>query len=511
MGATLQPSLESLRSLIDTGATVAGSPNTFPVYASVLAEKLTPHDAYLKLARPGSKDAKQSFLLESAVGAEIVSRYSFIGFNPRKVIATGPQFGREVDPLIELQEELSKYRQPPKQASMLPPLSGGAVGYISYDCIKYFEPRTKRDLKDTLQLPEAVLMLFDTIVAFDNVYQRIQVIHNIHIPDETPRDKFDLDAAYAEAQDIVDKLVATLQSSETYDVPQGKVRVNEEYKSNIGQEGYESHVNKLKQYIKSGDIFQAVPSQRVAHPTDLHPFNVFRHLRTVNPSPYMFYIDLLDFQIIGASPELLVKNHRGRVITHPIAGTVKRGKTADEDDALAAELLSSAKDRAEHVMLVDLARNDVNRVCEPSSCRVDRLMSVERFSHVIHLVSEVSGVLREGKTRFDAFRSIFPAGTVSGAPKVRAMELISELEGEKRGVYAGAVGHWGYSEESMDTCIALRTMVAKDGVIYLQAGGGIVYDSDPTDEYIETVNKMGANSATLREAETIWARRTSQA
>ena len=235
----------------------------------------------------------------------------------------------------------------------------------------------------------------------------------------------------------------------------------------------------LKHHITAGDIIQAVPSQRFARPTTLHPFNIYRHLRTVNPSPYLFYVSCGDFQIVGASPELLVKNEDGRIVTHPIAGTVKRGKTPEEDEQLAEELRTSLKDRAEHVMLVDLARNDVNRVCDPITTRVDRLMVVEKFSHVQHLVSQVSGVLRRGKTRFDAFRSIFPAGTVSGAPKVKAMELIAELEKEKRGVYAGAVGYFGYgsvdsqgieTEGEMDTCIALRTMIVKDSIAYLQAG-----------------------------------------
>lgn len=265
-------------------------------------------------------------------------------------------------------------------------------------------------------------------------------------------------------------------------------------------------MSNLKKHILLGDIIQAVPSQRVARPTSLHPFNIYRQLRSVNPSPYLFYVDLVDFQIIGASPELLVQaDAKGRVVTHPIAGTIARGKTNEEDEANAEILRSSLKDRAEHIMLVDLARNDINRVCQPTTNKVDRLLTIERFSHVMHLVSEVSGTLREDKTRFDAFRSIFPAGTVSGAPKVRAMELIAELEKEKRGVYAGAVGHWGYDGKTMDTCIALRTMVYKDGVAYLQAGGGIVFDSDEYDEYIETMNKMKANNNTIVVAEEYWA------
>jgi anthranilate synthase component 1 len=324
-------------------------------------------------------------------------------------------------------------------------------------------------------------------------------------------DDLELEAQYCGGQAVIQRTIDILLQSHIPLPPQAPIQRDQEYTSNIGQEGYEQHVTSLKKHIVVGDIFQAVPSQRLTRPTSLHPFNLFRHLRTVNPSPYLFYRDCDDFQIVGASPELLVKEEGGRIITHPIAGTVKRGKTPGEDAELASELRSSLKDRAEHVMLVDLARNDVNRVCDPITTQVDRLMVVEKFSHVQHLVSQVSGVLRPGQTRFDAFRSIFPAGTVSGAPKVRAMELIGELEGEKRGVYAGAVGHFGFNRVSpdgtreipggMDTCIALRTMLLKDGSAYLQAGGGIVFDSDPYEEYVETLNKLGANIQCIQKAE----------
>lgn len=498
--AQLQPSLESLKALALQIEENGGKENTFCVHKMILAENLTPQSAYLNLARPGSPEAKPSFFLESALNGEQLQRYCFLGTNPRKQIRTGDNYeSGATDPLVELEKELANYR-PATQIDSMPPFRGGAVGYISYDCIKYFEPRTSRELKDNLKIPESVLMLFDTVVAFDNVFQRVHIVHNIHA--ENGLKGFDLDAAYKEAGDIIDGVIELLNGPE-YHVPQKKVVPNDTYVSNIGQDGYESHVNTLKDHILKGDIIQAVPSQRIRHPTDLHPFNIYRHLRTVNPSPYMFYLDLLDFEIIGASPECLVKLEKGRIVTFPIAGTVVRGKTAEEDDQLANQLLHSIKDRAEHVMLVDLARNDVNRVCDPLSSSVDQFMKLERFSHVTHLVSQCSGVLRPEKTRFDAFRSIFPAGTVSGAPKVRAMELISELEGEKRGVYAGAVGHWGY-DNTMDTCIALRTMLYKDGNVYLQAGGGIVYDSDPYDEYVETMNKMRANRACLDQAEAIW-------
>jgi len=401
----------------------------------------------------------------------------------------------------------------------MPPLAGGAIGYVGYDCVKYFEPRTERPMKDILHVPESLFMLYDTIIAFDHFFQLIKVISYVHVP--VSSDAGLLEAAYERSSAIIRGVISTLYSPDTPLPTQPSIIHDQEYKSNVGRSGYEKHVTTLKQRISVGDIIQAVPSQRFARPTSLHPFNIYRHLRTVNPSPYMFYIACGDFSIVGASPELLVKaeTDTGRVITHPIAGTVKRGTSPQEDAELAASLAASIKDRAEHVMLVDLARNDINRVCDPLSTRVDRLMTVEKFSHVQHLVSQVSGVLRKGKTRFDAFRSIFPAGTVSGAPKVMAMELIAELEGEKRGVYAGAVGYFGYggvsfskSEEggeilaeevegAMDTCIALRTMVIKEGIAYLQAGGGIVFDSDPYDEWEETMNKLGANMACIRGAE----------
>ena len=386
---------------------------------------------------------------------------------------------------------------------------------MSYDCIKYFEPKTERPLKDTLGIPEAVLMLHDSVIAFDNLFQTIKVISHVTIPEDYTSES--LQVAYLATVNKIRSICDTLNSKDTRGPPQPPVVLGHEYTSNIGQIGYENHVKKLKEYIIQGQIIQAVPSQRLARPTSLHPFNVYRHLRTVNPSPYMFYIDCGDFQLVGASPEMLVKSENGRIITHPIAGTIRRGETAEEDDKLASSLQSSSKDRAEHIMLVDLARNDVNRVCDPLTTTVDRLMTVERFSHVSHLVSQVSGVLRKNKTRFDAFRSIFPAGTVSGAPKIRAMELIGELEGEKRGVYAGAVGRWGFDSESMDTCLALRTMTFKDGVAYLQAGmillvtglttgGGIVYDSDAYEEYIETLNKLKSNITTIQKAEEMYAR-----
>ncbi|KAK2757666.1 anthranilate synthase component 1 [Arachnomyces sp. PD_36] len=507
--ATIQPSLQKVRDVLAQSRGAEFPPNLVPLSAYIPADLLTPTLAYLKIAA----SSRLSFLYESAATTETIGRYSFVGADPKKVLKTGPGHGPECDPLPILEKELGQYRVANIPELRLPPLTAGAIGYVGYDCIRYFEPKTARPLKDILQIPESLFMLFDTIIAFDHFFQVAKVVTYIDVPGTSSNSDFDsaLESSYEKGREVIQKTIDTLLHPDTPMPPQDPIIPDQEYTSNIGQEGYERHVNRLKEHINKGDIFQAVPSQRLARPTSLHPFNLFRHLRTVNPSPYLFYIDCADFQIIGASPELLVKEEAGRIITHPIAGTVKRGKTPDEDELLASELRNSLKDRAEHVMLVDLARNDVNRVCDPTTTQVDRLMVVEKFSHVQHLVSQVSGVLRPDQTRFDAFRSIFPAGTVSGAPKVKAMELISELEGEKRGVYAGAVGYFGFNSSSsdgksevqgaMDTCIALRTMMVKDGVAYLQAGGGIVFDSDPEDEYVETLNKLGANIQCIKSAE----------
>lgn len=323
------------------------------------------------------------------------------------MLASGPLHPLgEQDPLPLLANELSPYRVLKIPGVKLPPLIGGAIGYVGYDCVKYFEPRTRRDdIKDVLQVPESLFMLFDTIVAVDHFFGQVKVFTYLKVPG-TPGAQDDLETGYELARRTILEVVERISVDHVPLPPQGPIQFGQKYTSNIGQSGYEGHVTKLKTHIAKGDIIQAVPSQRIARPTSLHPFNVYRKLRTINPSPYLFYVDCGDFQIIGASPEVLVKSEQGRIITHPIAGTVTRGATAQEDDRLAEELMNSIKDRAEHVMLVDLARNDINRVCDPLSTRVDRLMIVQRFSHVQHLTSEVSGILRPDKTRFDAFRYV---------------------------------------------------------------------------------------------------------
>jgi anthranilate synthase component 1 len=342
-------------------------------------------------------------------------------------------------------------------------------------------------------------MLAQSVVIFDHIYQTIKIVSHVHVPDGT--DSSSISTLYDEAVGRIEKLRQKLVSPEIPFPKQGPITLGEKAESNVGKVGYEGFVTKLKEHIVKGDIIQAVPSQRLTRKSGLHPFNIYRHLRRLNPSPYMFYLDCGDVQLVGASPETLCKVEGRKVYNHAIAGTVKRGKTAAEDIRLGAELAASDKDRAEHIMLVDLARNDVNRVCKPETVKLDDLMRVEKFSHVIHLTSQVSGILREDQSRFDAFRSIFPAGTVSGAPKVKAIQLISGLEKERRGVYAGAVGRFDFDRDEMDTCIAIRTMTCKDGVVYLQAGGGIVFDSVEEDEYVETINKLGANVRCLEQAE----------
>ena len=469
---------------LETFRKLAVDRRVIPVSRRLLADGDTPVGLYRKLAA----ERTGTFLLESAENGRTWSRFSFIGVRSAATLTVRdgqahwlgtPPVGVPLDgdPLHALRATVETLHTPRDLVgdAGLPPFTGGMVGYLGYDVVRRLEKITEHG-GDDLELPELTMLLTSDLAVLDHGDGTVLLIANAinHNDLETG-----VDEAYAEACRTIDELVDVLDSPDVPLPEQGPIELGKEYTSNVGQAGYEAHVTRLKEHIVKGDIIQAVPSQRFARPTSLHPFNIYRHLRTVNPSPYLFYVDCKDFQIVGASPELLVKSEDGRVITPPIAGTVKRGRTPEEDVRLADELRASLKDRAEHVMLVDLARNDVNRVADPRTVRVDRLMVVEKFSHVQHLVSQVSGVLRPGQTRFDAFRSIFPAGTVSGAPKVKAMELIAELEREKRGVYAGAVGYFGYGglgedgepvEGAMDTCIALRTMMVKDGVAYLQAG-----------------------------------------
>jgi len=337
---TVQPSLDAIRSTLSSAISEPNPPNLVPICTSLSSEFLTPSSIYLKVA--AKSKSKLSFLFESAATTETIGRFSFIGADPRKVIQSGPNNGiGEKDPLPALNAELSQYRVATIPGLVIPPLIGGAIGYIGYDCVKYFEPKTRRDMKDVLELPESFFMLFDTIVAVDHFFQQVKVFTYLKVPQNLE----DLQKAYEEGREILQRMVAVLQSKDVPLPSQAPIQLNQKMTSNIGQEGYEKHVTRLKEHICKGDIIQAVPSQRIARPTSLHPFNIYRHLRTVNPSPYLFFVECEDFQIIGASPEVLVKSEQGRIITHPIAGTVKRGKTVQEDEALAEELRTSLKDR----------------------------------------------------------------------------------------------------------------------------------------------------------------------
>ena len=423
------------------------------------------------------------------------------------------------DPLKALQQELQNSIVAISR-NKLPNFHGGAVGYLSFDCIRHFEPTTNVvELQDNLHIPEALFMIYSTVVVFDHFHCRVSVVTHMKFPDSASQD---IEPMYQEACALLRSTVEIIQRPnvplplETSTYGQSPT-LEAQYSSNVGRRGYETFVTKLKEHIVAGNIIQAVPSQRLSRSTSVHPFNLYRTLRSVNPSPYMFYLSCSSFFLIGASPECLMSASRLdsspasplRIVNHAIAGTTGRGRDQIEDDKLAEELQNSTKDRAEHVMLVDLARNDVNRVCDPASVRVDRLMTVDRFSHVQHLTSTVSGVLRPKSSRWDAFRSIFPAGTVSGAPKVRAIQLIAELERETRGPYAGALGWFAFDqaqcgqlvEGAVDTCIAIRTMLAKEGFVHLQAGGGIVHESDEFEEWMETMRKLGSNLRCIELAE----------
>ena len=478
------PSLEQVKAM-------AGQGNLVPVYKSINADLETPVSAYLKVAR-----GPYSYLLESVEGGERLGRYSFIGTEPYKVVQTGPgSEAGEIDPLSLVEEEMGQYRYIPVDG--LPGFQGGAVGYLAYDAIRYFEPRVPPMASDPQGLPESVFMFGETILIFDHLRHDIKVVSHAYLYG-------DVEKAYAEATRRIDEMVDRLAQPLVLppELQDGSFGVNGSVniESNFTTERYADAINKCIEHVYAGDVIQVVNSQRFSRRTDAHPFQIYRALRSVNPSPYMYYLDLDGFQIVGAAIETVVKVEDGIAATHPIAGTRPRGRTPGEDDANEAELKSSEKQRAEHIMLVDLGRNDIGRVSDPGTVHVTQLMDVERFSHVMHLVSHVEGRLRTDLTPYDALRSCFPAGTVSGAPKIRAMEIIAEVEGEKRGPYGGAVGYFSYSG-NMDTALVLRTGIYKDGVMYVQAGGGIVADSVVEDEYQETRHKAGALMRAIDRAE----------
>jgi anthranilate synthase component I len=463
--------------------------NRIPLVREVLADLDTPLSVYLKLAR-----GAYSYLFESVQGGEKWGRYSIIGLPCRTILTIREneisitrdgelvERKRVDDPLEYVREFKAQYRMP--QTPGLPRFTGGLVGYFGYETVRFMEKRLAGVHKaDPVGVPDAVLMVSDEVIVFDNLAGKLYVV--IHVNPAVPN-------AYRKANERLDELVARMHDGIPPTSSSNARPVSEnDFTSELPREGFEAAVEKARDYIRAGDIMQVVLAQRLSIPFTAPPLDLYRALRTLNPSPYMYFVDLDDFHIVGSSPEILVRLEGGQVTVRPIAGTRPRGKTEAEDAALAQELLADPKERAEHLMLVDLGRNDAGRVAETGSVSVTDRMVIERYSHVMHIVSNVVGRLKPGLDAIDVLRATFPAGTVSGAPKIRAMEIIDELEPVKRGVYSGAVGYLGWSG-NMDTAIAIRTAVVKDGVLYVQAGAGIVADSVPANEWEETMNKARA-------------------
>src|SRR3954449_8013185 len=470
----IRPSLEEARAL-------AAEHSLVPLRHTFIADTETPVSAYLKL-----RGAGPSFLLESAEGGQRVGRWSFLGVHPRSVIrldkgvmtVDGAERSFD-DPYAAVSHELARYRAAP--LADLPPFAGGAVGLFGYDLVRWAEPTVGRR-ENELGVPDLALMVSDVLLAFDHLRRELTILANVFAGDDFERGYADAVAAITDVRERLSAPVPRVRR-EPCDPP--------EWQSNVGSNGYARGVEIAKAYIRAGDIYQVVPSQRWSADAPVEAFSIYRGLRAVNPSPYMYFLDFEDFEIAGASPESLVKVSGRRAEQRPIAGTRPRADTLEEDRRVADELLADEKERAEHVMLVDLGRNDLGRVCEYGSVVVDELMVVESYSHVMHIVSSVAGTLREGVTAMDALRASLPAGTLSGAPKIRAMQIIDELESVKRGPYGGAIGYLSYSGD-LDACIYIRSAVFKDGRMHVQAGGGIVADSDPAYEVRETEAKAGA-------------------
>ena len=460
--------------------------NRIPVAREVLADLDTPLSAYLKLA-----DGAYSYLFESVQGGEQWGRYSIIGLPCRTVVkVSGTDIVVEKDgvaverlavanPLNWIGDFAARFRVPP--ISGLPRFTGGLVGYFGYETIHYIEPQLKSAKPDPIGAPDILLMVSEDLLVFDNLKGRLLVL--THVDPAEPN-------AYGMARDRLESLVMELRQNRlpARGAPVDRMVDESEFVSGFTQEGYENGVRRIKEYITEGDVMQVVLSQRMSIPYSASPLDLYRALRCLNPSPYMFYLNLNDFHIVGSSPEILVRLEDGLVTVRPIAGTRRRGKTPEEDFALEKDLLADPKEIAEHLMLIDLGRNDAGRVAATGTVRVTDKMIVERYSHVMHIVSNVTGQLAPGRDAFDVLRATFPAGTVSGAPKIRAMEIIEELEPVKRGIYSGAVGYVGWSG-NLDTAIAIRTAVIKDGALHIQAGAGVVYDSIPRNEWEETLNK----------------------
>ena len=477
----------------DAFASLAAQGNVIPVTTDLMADFETPVSAYAKLRAAGP-----SFLLESVEGGENLSRYSFIGCRPRKVLACGPQTtlvrepGRPdrtvatpPDPLKLIEEELHGFRRVALPG--LPRFTGGAVGFIGYEYVTRIEPTVPAAARDELGLPMLYFMLADSLLIFDRAKQTLRLCVNAHV-----RSPADAGAAYDAAVTELKELHALLRQPRALaPAPIADVGPVDVPPGNFTRDAFERMVDEGKEFIRSGDIIQFVPSQRFSRPFDRPALDLYRALRTVNPSPYLFILETDDFAIVGASPEVHVRLTDGLVEIRPIAGTRRRGATPSEDVALEKELLADEKERAEHLMLVDLARNDIGRVCEFGTVTVPEMMVIERYSHVMHIVSQVEGRIASGRSAYDLMRATFPAGTVSGAPKIRAMQIIAQNEPVQRGFYAGALGYFGY-DGNMDTCIMLRTALVKDGRVHIQSGAGVVADSIPAAEYQETISKASA-------------------
>ena len=475
--------------------------NLIPVYDVFSADLLTPVSAYLRIAQ----GARYSFLLESVEGGEKIARYTFAGAHPEEVFryangacvleSSDRLVWEEKDPVSFLRERVQRFR--PVRLPGLPPLIAGAIGYFSYDMVRLIE-RLPAKLRDDIGLFDAVLMFYHGLIAFDHVQHRLWIVRNVYT-----EGKGSLQQQYDVAVKEIEKTRKLLEQPVAAEERKRKADKNAaaplEISSNFKKPAYLAAVRKAKEYIRAGDIFQVVISQRFSAKTQAEPFQIYRELRALNPSPYLFFLQLNDVAVVGSSPEMLVKVQGRDVSYRPIAGTRWRGKSEAEDARLENEMLTDEKERAEHIMLVDLGRNDLGRVCEYGSIRVEKLMTVERYSHVMHLVSSLRGKLRPDVDCFDALMACFPAGTVSGAPKVRAMEIIEELEKTRRGIYAGGILYLDFAG-NLDSCIALRTMVIKNGVAHIQAGGGIVADSTPLGEYEESVNKSKALQRALEAA-----------
>ena len=448
---------------------LAADHNLVPVRHTFVEDCETPVSAFLKL-----RGAGPAFLLESAEQGQRVGRWSFIGYRPRDVLRWRLADGG--DPYALAADAVARHRQAPLPG--LPPFAGGAVGFFGYDCVRAVEKLAEPN-PDPVGLPDLALMLTDALVAFDHLKHTVTILANAYVEEEG------VEAAYTRAVDVIGEVRERLAGPLPRTTPADGARPEPRFEPNMPREAFEAMVARIIEYVHAGDAFQVVPSQRWTASVTVDPFSIYRGLRAINPSPYMYFLDFEDFQVVGASPEPLVPVSGGRATTRPIAGTRPRGGDADEDRLIAEDLLADEKERAEHVMLVDLGRNDLGRVCEYGTVEVETFMAVEIYSHLMHIVSSVGGRLREGVGPMEALRSILPAGTLSGAPKVRAMQIIDELEPVKRGAYGGAVGYLSYTGE-LDTCICIRTVVVAGGVAHMQAGGGTVADAKPDYEYEES-------------------------